>query len=904
MTQEKGRVVINSPYVEPSKHLEYVGEGHFRVADGRRPAGFWFERETRRGIVREFKAIPRVDDIRGNVKAWRMAGYPESTNVTRELLTHWHDRTVREDTPFFWCQLEAAETLVWLSETKEGRATIVPDDGSGFQRYCTKLCTGGGKTIVMSMLIAWQVCNCASYPGLSERYTRNVLVVAPNITVKSRLDVLKPNEPGNYYDKFSVVPENMRGILNQTCIEVCNWQMLYDSSSEDDPAKNKSVVKKPPRGDESYCREFAGDMRNIMVINDEAHHAYRVRPEDRKARTQEEKDDQKAATVWMRGLDRLHSARGIRACYDFTATPFVPGREKEQDRGIFSWIVSDFSLDDGIEAGIVKTPCVSVRDNTPPNPATGKSDFWHIYPKVKDDLNRTNCPDAPLPDLVRNAYELLGHDWQETFRIWSEAGSPVPPVMITVANSTNTAARIEHAFAHDIDIPELSGEEQMLRIDSEVLRGKSEAESKRIREMSDTVGKAGEPGGGLRNIISVGMLSEGWDARNVTQIMGLRAFTSQLLCEQVVGRGLRRSSYEAVGEDELLPPEYVNVFGIPFSYLLTEEIEPGNMPPRRPPAEVKVLPERGEYAITWPEVEGIRYVMSQNLSLDPASIPELVLDASSTRISAELAPVVDGKENLDAVNDIDLERIYSRERMQRLIFRAAANVFTRMQAEGACEWQNGSARFHLLGEVVRLAEEYLSCGNIRVRPERFVTDSRRRKILLGFNMERIITHMWQGIRSHNSEAVLPIFPQGKCQRSTGEMVTWMTSRPHHATEKSHINICTFDSTWEASAAYQLDRNPNVQAWAKNDHLGFCVRYVYGGIQRRYLPDFLVRLADGRMLVLEVKGIETDESRAKHEALCEWVRAVNTVKTFGEWACEVVRSPAEIGGVIAKYIPVP
>ncbi|MBQ3447690.1 MAG: hypothetical protein IJG37_08615, partial [Synergistaceae bacterium] len=201
-------------------------------------------------------------------------------------------------------------------------------------------------------------------------------------------------------------------------------------------------------------------------------------------------------------------------------------------------------------------------------------------------------------------------------------------------------------------------------------------------------------------------------------------------------------------------------------------------------------------------------------------------------------------------------------------------------------------------------EEYLSCGNIRVRPERFVTDSRRRKILLGFNMERIITHMWQGIRSHNSEAVLPIFPQGKCQRSTGEMVTWMTSRPHHATEKSHINICTFDSTWEASAAYQLDRNPNVQAWAKNDHLGFCVRYVYGGIQRRYLPDFLVRLADGRMLVLEVKGIETDESRATHEALCEWVRAVNTVKTFGECACEVVRSPAEIGGVIAKYIPVP
>lgn len=906
MTQEKGRVVINSPYVEPSQHLDYKGEGHFKTEPGRRPAGFWFERETRRGIVREFKEIPRVDEIRGKVRAWRMAGYPESTNITRELLTHWHDRTAREDTPFFWCQLEAIETLIFLAETKEGRATLafLPDDGSAFRRLCTKLCTGGGKTIVMSMLIAWQVCNCVSYPGLSERYTRNVLVVAPNITVKKRLDVLKPNEPGNYYDKFSVVPENMRGILNQTCIEVCNWQMLYDPSTEDDPARNKSVVKKPARGDDSYCREFAGDMRDIMVINDEAHHAYRVRPEDRKARTQEEKDEQKAATVWMRGLDRLHSARGIRTCYDFTATPFVPGRGRNDEDGLFSWIVSDFSLDDGIEAGIVKTPCVVVRDNAPPDIRTEKSKLWHIYGNddVKADLNRTNCPDAPLPDLVRNAYMMLGGNWQETFRIWSDDGHPVPPVMITVANSTNTAARIEHAFSGGgIDIPELAGKEHMLRIDSERLKKESASRAETLREMSDTVGKAGELGGSLRNIISVGMLSEGWDARNVTQIMGLRAFTSQLLCEQVVGRGLRRSSYEAVGDGELFPPEYVNVFGIPFSYLLTEEIEPGNMPPRRPAAEVRVLPERGEYAITWPEVEGIRYVMSQNLSLDASVIPEIVLDASSTRISAELAPVLDGKENLDAVNDIDLERIYSRVRMQRLIFRAAANVFTRMQSEGVYQWQNESARFHLLGEIVRLTEEYIAGGNIIVRPERFLTDNRRRKILLGFNMERIITHMWQGIRSHNSEAVLPIFPQGKCQRSTGEMITWMTSRPHHITEKSHINLCTFDSTWEASAAYQLDHNPDVQAWAKNDHLGFCVRYVYGGVPRRYLPDFLVRLMNGKMLVLEVKGIETDESRAKHEALQTWVEAVNTVKTFGKWSCEVVKSPAEVDGIITKHL---
>ena len=903
MSGEKGRVVINSPYVEPSQHLEYRGEGHFEVVEGRRPAGFWVEIEKRGGIVREFKAIPRVDDIRRKVKEWRDAGYPESTNVTRELLTHWHDRTVRQDTPFFWCQTEAIETLIFLAETKAGHATLIPDDGSEFQRICTKLCTGGGKTIVMSMLIAWQVCNCATYPGLSELYTRNVLVVAPNITVRDRLRVLKPNEAGNYYDRFSIVPENMRGILNQARVEIHNWHVLEDSSKED-PAKNKSVVKKPPRGDDSYCREFAGDMHNVIVINDEAHHAYRIKPEDRKAKTQEDKENQREATIWVEGLDRLHSARKIRTCYDFTATPFIPGRGRNEEEGLFSWIVSDFSLDDGIEAGIVKTPCIVVRDNAPPDIRTAKSKLYHIYGDgtVKNDLCKNSEPQASLPDLVRNAYELLGQDWRETFKAWKDADSPVPPVMITVANNTNTAARIEHAFnGGSIDIPELSGENFVLRIDSERLKKESASRAEELREMSDTVGQEGKPGGNLRNIISVGMLSEGWDARNVTQIMGLRAFTSQLLCEQVVGRGLRRSSYEAVGEGELFPPEYVNVFGIPFSYLLTEEFEPGNRPPRTPATEVKVLPERREYAITWPEVESIRYVMSQNLSLDASVIPEIVLDASSTRISAELAPVVDGRENLDEMNNIDLEKIYSRVRMQRIIFRAASKVFTMMQQEGKHEWQNGSARFHLLGEVVRLAEEYLSCGNIRVRPERFVTDSRRKRLLLCFNMERIITHMWQGIRSHNSEAVLPIFPQGRSTRSTGEMRTWTTSRPHHITQKSHINICTFDSTWEASAAYQLDHNPNVQAWAKNDHLGFCVRYFYGGISRRYLPDFLVRLTNGKMLVLEVKGIETDESRAKHEALCEWVKAVNTVKTFGEWSCDVSYNPADIDGIITGKI---
>ena len=897
MTQEKGRVVINSPYTEPTQHLKYTGGGHFETEKGRRRSGFWIEGKN---DVREFVPIDKVNEIRAKVKEWREAGYPEATNVTRELLAHWHDRTARYETPFFWCQLEAIETLIFLAETHSG--VTVADDGSPFDRICTKLCTGGGKTIVMAMLIAWQVCNSVNYP-LIEDYTRNFLIVAPNLTVRSRLDVLKPNHKDNYYAKFSVVPESMRGIMNQARIEIINWHMLEDESKTD-PAKNKSVEKKPARTDESFCKNIVGDMRGLIVINDEAHHAYRRKPEDRKAKTQEEKDNQREATVWIEGLDRIHAVCKIKKCYDFTATPFIPGRGRNDEEGLFSWIVSDYSLDDGIESGIVKTPCIIVRDSAPPDIKTGKSKLYHIYKNddVKADLNRTKDPEAPLPDLVRNAYMLLAHDWRETFTAWNDAASPVPPVMITVANNTNTAARIEHAFDGDIDIPELSGEKYMLRIDSERLKKESAMRAEEIRKMSDTVGQIGEPGENLRNIISVGMLSEGWDARTVTQIMGLRAFTSQLLCEQVVGRGLRRSSYEAVGEGEMFPPEYVNVFGIPFAYLLTEEIGEGEpRPPRVPPAEVKVLDEKREYAITWPELDGVRYVMTQKLTLDVSAIPAITLNASSTRISAELAPVVDGKENLDALNNIDLEKIYAHERMQRITFRAAMKVFNKMKEESKCEWLNDSGKIHLLGEIVRLAEEYISGGDIRIEPGLFVTDIRRKKILICFNMERIITHIWRGIRSHNAESVLPIYAQGKSERSTGDMETWRTSRPHHKTEKSHINICTFDSAWESSAAYHLDHNPNVKAWAKNDHLGFFVRYSYGGIVRRYVPDFLVRLNNGRTLVLEVKGIETEQDKAKFEALRDWVKAVNTVKIHGEWACDVSRDPADIDGVILKHI---
>ena len=311
------------------------------------------------------------------------------------------------------------------------------------------------------------------------------------------------------------------------------------------------------------------------------------------------------ATKWVGGLDRIHRARGILTCYDFSATPFVPSGKRSSEEALFGWIVSDFGLNDAIESGLVKTPRVVIRDDAVPDAKTYKPRLYHIYadPEVRDDLNRRARPAEPLPDLVTNGYYLLGYDWRETAMKWKARRSATPPVMITVANRTETAARIKHAFDRKrVRIDELCDPERTLHIDSKVLATAEAAEgpiaevataagdkltrkqrAELLRRQVDTVGRPGHAGERIQNVISVGMLSEGWDAKTVTHIMGLRAFTSQLLCEQVVGRGLRRTSYELNPETKLFEPEYVNVFGVPFTFLPHEGRVNGARPRRQTP---------------------------------------------------------------------------------------------------------------------------------------------------------------------------------------------------------------------------------------------------------------------------------------------------------------------------------
>lgn len=918
-------LIINAPYEEPKYHWHYHRKTRlFDRKEGRRPAGYVIATPDSKSFDDPgiFVPLPLVNQIRSRVNAWRENGYKGISGITKRLLEHWYDKEQRQ-WPFFFCQLEAIETLIWLIEAPAAEKTglDIPKDGE-LTRLCSKMATGSGKTVVMAMLIAWQVLNKVTYPQDS-RFSKNILVVAPGLTVKERLQVLQPFGRGNYYDEFSVVPAGLIEKLRRGKIRILNWHKL-GWETEEQIAKKRSVDKRGVKSDEAYVREVLADMakaRNLVVINDEAHHAWRVNVEaiGKYRRMRDMKDSAEEATIWVGGLDRIHNARGILNCFDFSATPFAPSGERTSEETLFGWVISDFGLNDAIESGLVKTPRVVVRDDAVPDAKTYKSKLYHIYqdPEVKSDITRKAEPHEPLPDLVINGYYLLGTDWRETAEKWTEAGQPTPPVMISVANRTHTAARIKYAFDHKkIRIEELCNPERILHIDSKVLEmaeAQDEAMSlagvdeenqneeegptrkltraelaEQLRKKVDTVGKKGEPGEQVQKVISVGMLSEGWDAKTVTHIMGLRAFTSQLLCEQVVGRGLRRTAYDDFDENGLYRPEYVNIFGVPFTFLPHETTdEDGPPPPPTAKTAIEPVAEKKQFEVRWPNVIRIDRVYRPRLSLNWEQVRPLELNAFETAQIAELAPIIDGKPDVTKVAQIDLEKLGREQRMQRIVFEVARDNYDQIQKN----WKGNKES--LLAQLIRIVEQFISADKIQITPSLFHQDDFRRRIIITLNMNRVVQHIADAIRHDNVESLEPVFDRDHPIRSTGDMRTWYTGKPCEYTRKSHINFCVFDSTWEASEAFQLDHNENVKAWAKNDHLGFEVLYTFKGVVRKYRPDFIIQLKTGVFLVLETKGLDTEQDKTKRSFLDEWVRAVNEKGGFGKWSWAVSHNPSDL-----------
>lgn len=910
--------ILNSPFQEPDRFWDFR-QGQPVLGQGRRPAGYYL-RPRLRGeqaslLEEEFVPLEAVNLIRERVRHWRSRGYPGVTALTRQLLQHWAnpDRERR----LFSCQLEAAETLIWMVEASPAeRQGIEISRDETLVRYAAKMATGSGKTVVMGMVIAWQVLNKLANPQ-DRRFSDAVLVVCPNLTIRERLQVLLPWKERNFYVQFSLVPPGLLPRLQQGKFEVTNWHLF----TPQDDSRTRGVVKRGAEGDAAFSRRVLKDLggkQHLLVINDEAHHAYRPAPladEQRAALRPEEIEEREEATVWVDGLERIARARGINFCADFSATPFFIQGSGYEPGTPLPWIVSDFGLVDAIESGITKIPRVPVETNSGALIPEYFRLWEHINRRLPASERQTARRRAKPESVLREAEPALvtlASEWQETFAAFRATGSAVPPAMIVVCDNTDLAKLVhEHIASGKVlaDLENRDGEVLTFRIDTRLLK---EAESavegetreqtaERLRQIVDTIGKlewAGPgdpPGRDIRCIVSVAMLTEGWDAHNVTQILGLRAFTSQLLCEQVIGRGLRRMNY-----DDFSEPEYVDVYGVPFEVIPVMKKPVGHTAAQKVSILVRALPERKHLEITFPRVEGFVFDVRRRIRVNWDDLPALIVTPAEepTEVIAKAAVGyrIGRPDRLGPGPEVvqDREAFHRERRLQRTVFEIAAEITQRLK-DRRSDWEDRRVLFPQVLEIVwRYVED-----RVRFAEEGLA----REEIALLKYRQRIVERLTQAIEPDTDAGEAPLLPTIERFRPLGSTseVLFRTVRPTVGTTKSHISHVALDSpTWEHSVAYRLEQMDDVLAYARNDHMDFTIPYEYQGTRHEYRPDYLVRVKTPHgplALILEVKGFETEQDRAKEAAARRWVRAVNHHGEFGRWGFRVCRDPLRLGSVI-------
>jgi type III restriction enzyme len=936
-----------------------------------------------------WEELPLVNALREDVKRWRSSNYEGATNVTRELLRYWwrEDRYRR----LFYCPLEAAETTIFLSEIRAGGKRVrfnprLTDEGLAklvdtpletgllpLARYGCKMATGSGKTVVMAMLIAWSLCNRGRFPS-DERFPSAVMVVCPNLTVKERLQVLRPDNPYNYYADFDLVPTQLRPLMQNGKVMVTNWHLFAPESEHSENGKSWAVVNKGPESPEAFARRVLGDLYDqapILVFNDEGHHCYRPAPlEDQNGVTGEEaqraKSDREVATVWVSGLDRINQACGIRMCVDMSATPFYIHGSGHAEGSPFPWLVSDFGLVDAIESGIVKIPRIPVSDTTGrPEPR-----YFRLWRAINDGLQPgERLPGKarkPKPDVVwreaQGALDNLAGQWIERFQYLQE-GSPgqdqTPPALIIVCDNTDIAEVFYRNISgeetvpavDDVDDEDESGEGQeqpqrrrrkpkmktvytegklfpeyfsnrdglkrTIRIDTKLL---AEADAgngnqtrqqaaEELRKVVATVGKPGEPGERVRCVVSVQMLTEGWDANNVTHILGLRAFDSQLLCEQVVGRGLRRMDYTPDPETGLLTEEYVDVYGIPFSVIPfkgrpVHKKEPDD----KPKHHVRAMPERAAYEIRFPVVEGYAFALRRNViraDVDKMELLQIEPDREPTAVFVK--PTVGYQTGQPSAlgpgqfEEQNRQAYYRSTHVQAIEFEIARHI---LAALVGVDGQGADPRSHLRGmavsrhqlfpQVFRLVDQYVG-RKVDWRGENHC------ELGLEKYVQRMVERMLAAIEPDKAQGELPLMPILNRYKPIGTTadVDFKTVRSVHGTERSHVNQVVLDTqTWESAAAFRLEQSEVVAYYARNDHLECTIPYEYLGVSHHYEPDYLVRLTDGTTLILEIKGYEDDQDKAKHAAAKRWVSAVNNWGQLGKWDFHLCKYPQVLGRELA------
>jgi type III restriction enzyme len=980
------RPILNSPYDYPGRHWELDSEGQptQRIIDNRRRAEFITpipkpkkqnQKKNQKALVfdegkglstdkQQYDPTSIINELRFQVDQWRKLENPNDWQVTPEtarLLQHWRHHKFSGVRPFF-CQVEAVEVAIWLTEVApnvggRGKRFIDHlvnannDANPELMRLALKLATGAGKTTVMAMIVAWQTINATRHPQ-SKRFTRGFLVVAPGLPIKDRLRVLQPNDPDSYYGSRELVPTDMLEDINRAKIVITNYHAFKLRERVDLSKGGRSLLQ--GRGEELNTLETDGQMlqrvmpdlmgmKNILVLNDEAHHCYREKvgddDDELKGDDKEEAEKRKeAARVWISGLEAVNRKLGVARILDLSATPFFLSGSGYAEGTLFPWTMSDFSLMDAIESGIVKLPRVPVADNIPGAEVPMFRNLWeHIGKKMpKKRRDKKNALDPlNLPPQLQTALEALYGHYEKTFDLWQKAGIRVPPCFIVVCNNTSTSKLVYDyisGFLRDnddgsktpiagrlplfrnfdeygnpaprsntllIDSGQLeSGEaldenfrsvasDEIERFRGEILeRGGKLAEELQggkelddvalLREVMNTVGKLGQLGGSIRCVVSVSMLTEGWDANTVTHVLGVRAFGTQLLCEQVIGRALRRQSYD-LNEDGLFNVEYADVLGIPFNFTAKPVVAPPQAP--RETIQVKAMrPERDALEIRFPRVEGYRIELPEDrISADfnDDSVLELTPDlvgATETQVSGIIGELADL--NLDHTSDV---------RPSQVLYELTSHlVLYRWREPGE------DAKLHLFGQLKRVAKEwldgYLLCkGGTYPAQLKYKTlaDMACNKIISGINRKFV------GQRP--IKAVLdPYNPTGSTMHvnfNTSKLLRWSTD-----VRRCHINWVVLDSNWEGEFCRVAEAHPRVRAYVKNQNLGLEVPYRYGSEQRKYLPDFIVRVDDGHgeddllNLIVEIKGYRREDAKEKKSTMdTYWVPGVNHLGSHGRWA---------------------
>ncbi|NEI28466.1 MULTISPECIES: BPTD_3080 family restriction endonuclease [Rhizobium] len=672
------------------------------------------------------------------------------------------------------------------------------------------------------------------------------------------------------------------------------------------------------------------------------------------------KKNEREATIWIEGLDRINRLaggsrrRGINLCVDLSATPFyIQGSGNEVGKP-FPWIVSDFGLLDAIESGLVKIPQLPARDVTGAAEAAYFNIWRWVQAKAKEDGYGTNV----TPELVMNyasaPINLLAAEWHERFLEWEQFSKqqhkhPVPPVFIVVCRDTAIAKEVHSWLANGNDGYGVSplwfrnapGHEVTVRIDSKVIEdieeGGSKDETRRLRFILDTVGKPEWPGGkvpeewselvrkhndkaasddndgslkwiderippgrDVRCIVSVAMLAEGWDANTVTHIVGLRPFGSQLLCEQVVGRALRRKSYALNEETQMFAEETAKVFGVPFELIPFKVAPAGQTLPQPEPNHIYSVPEKAEYEITFPLVTGyhqsgqfdvfVDWDRVSKVTIDPMRIPQIVELTPLTTPDGTLAAYGPGDKPVLSLKDW---RAMFRE--QQVAFRLAREICLRWQAD------NGAAAVptqHLFPKIAFAAKRFLA-EKLDLKGDSETCDV----LLVGEYMQAAIGSLLEAIKkgSSTTEAEIAVVPQGAAGSGSTLFVDFHTTKPIYPATRCHLNAMVADTQkWEQSAAFLLDSHPGVKKWVKNDRLGFFIPYRNRGIPAKYVPDFIVVTDTDQNVVIEIKGQMTDGADAKARAAQRWVYAVNRLGQYGLWHYLLVSDPGRLGLVINDF----